>query len=197
MRGARPISNSAVRRSPNSCTSSAPKLETPTSVTHTGRRGGRLNLSDSLRPFRERPVIPIQGKSMDGHGVHMIEHAALFQSANELGIDRRHPSENAREAGVFRGDGKRRELHHLRIDVPLGIEISKSQWDLLFGSFQNLTASIIYRVLQSWRFARVGRRKPPARGETGFGILNFAASPRHRSGWGSTSWSGPGHNGAR
>ena len=36
MRGARPLSNSAVRRSPNSCTSSAPKVEMPTSLTQTG-----------------------------------------------------------------------------------------------------------------------------------------------------------------
>jgi hypothetical protein len=37
MRGTRPVSSCAVRRSPNSCTSSAPNVDTPTSVTHTGR----------------------------------------------------------------------------------------------------------------------------------------------------------------
>jgi hypothetical protein len=37
MRGARPIRSSAVRRRPKACTSSAPKVETPTSVTQIGR----------------------------------------------------------------------------------------------------------------------------------------------------------------
>ena len=36
MRGARPFSSSAVRFRPQSCTSSAPKVETPTSDTQTG-----------------------------------------------------------------------------------------------------------------------------------------------------------------
>ena len=37
MRGARPFKSSAVRPSPQACTSSAPKVETPTSLTQTGR----------------------------------------------------------------------------------------------------------------------------------------------------------------
>ena len=36
MRGARPLSNSAVRFNPQAWTSSAPNEETPTSVTQTG-----------------------------------------------------------------------------------------------------------------------------------------------------------------
>ena len=36
MRGTRPMSSSAVRFRPNSCTSSAPNVEMPTSLTHTG-----------------------------------------------------------------------------------------------------------------------------------------------------------------
>src|SRR3712207_7475137 len=59
-------SNSAVRRSPNSWTSSAPKVDTPTSETHTGRS-----------------VAAWISRSRDGHS-RSEEHTSELQSRQYL-----------------------------------------------------------------------------------------------------------------
>ena len=81
MRGTRPISSSAVRCRPNSCTSSAPKVETPTSVTHTGRCVTAWISAMRVGPLVDLPVVPVEREAVHRHRVHGVEHAVRRAAA--------------------------------------------------------------------------------------------------------------------
>ena len=87
--GARPRSRSAVRVRPQACTSSAPKEETPTSLTQTGRSVTRRISSIFCRPLVDLPEVPVERKSVHGDGVDMVEHTMVLHLLHERRIDRR------------------------------------------------------------------------------------------------------------
>ena len=47
-----------------------------------------LDVTDSIRPFVNLPVIPIQGKSVHGDDIEMIQHAEALHPRDEFRINR-------------------------------------------------------------------------------------------------------------
>src|SRR5215217_2688026 len=161
MRGALPIRSSAVRRTPQACTSADPKLETPTSVTHSG-------LSVTARI----------SSSFAGHS----SIAQRFQSSGKpctatTSISSRAPLASRRrmKEGSM-GDIPPRTRGNPAFSAAIACPARRvicanrsqfgsswgSQCDLLFGSFQIFAASItpVLVVLGSLGSLAVGLRSP-------------------------------------
>jgi hypothetical protein len=105
MRGTRPISSCAVRRRPNSCTSSAPKVDTPTSVTHTGRC-----VTASISAMRRGHSSICQwfqssGKPCTATASSPSSTPRSRRLAMKCRIDRRDAAEHLRERAVLRAHG--------------------------------------------------------------------------------------------
>ena len=103
-----------MRSSPNSCTSSAPNEDTPTSDTQTGMSTIGLDLGEPLGPLLELPVVPVEGKAVHGDRVDRVEDSLVAHAAEEERVDRRHAPEDARQCwtlGTHRGAC---ELHDAR-----------------------------------------------------------------------------------
>jgi hypothetical protein len=100
-----------VRRSPNSCTSSAPNVDTPTSVTHTGLLVAR-SISAISRPLVDVPVVPVEREAVHGHHVDEVDEAVAADEVEPPRVDRRHAPEHDRQAGRERPDAPRRAAGH-------------------------------------------------------------------------------------
>ena len=143
MRGARPISSSAVRVRPNSCTSSAPKLDAPTFRDPDRQVGDGCYLGELFRPGIDRPQIPVEREAVHRDDIErgrarpvpaMLE--MKFGSIGEMPPSTRgRPGASAAIASPA--------SRHMRAKRDQSGSSSGSQCDLLFGSFQIIAASIM------------------------------------------------------
>ena len=165
MRGELPRRSSAVRRSPHSCTSSAPKVDTPTSVTQTGRSvsawisASRCGHSWICQWFQS------SGKPCTAMASTWSSTPCSFMLRTNLAsIGEIPPRTRVSEPFSPRTASPARMA--MRANIFHSESISKSQWDLLFGSFHSFTASIT--------------PTPPASPEAGSPRGNRGAFPRPR-----------------
>src|SRR5918993_1410206 len=174
MRGARPISSSAVRVRPKACTSSAPKVETPTSDTQTGR-----SVTARMASMRSGHSLSCQWFQSSGNpctATASMRASApcdcrLTMKAGSMGemppITRVVPRASASTASAA-------NVTICANSLQPG-SISASQCDMLFGSFQNITASTMAsvpaRTLGALPVTDVGA---PAQKHFGLGVTDDA-----------------------
>ena len=202
-----PISSSAVRCRPNSCTSSAPKrrdadlgdpdrqvgdgldLVRACPATRGSASGSSRAESRAPRPRRPRRARP-----------------ARCMFCDEVGIDRRDAAEHARQRRVLgarprrpRARPSRRSVAQSGIDleVPVRHVVRLVPEHHRFDHAPLLLRRIDRRPSARGVDRRGGRRTLPPPGARRSRSRRCAASPRRRRGSGSTSWSGRPRSGAR
>jgi hypothetical protein len=113
-RGAWPVSSSAVRRSPNSCTSSAPKVEAPTSEIQTGS-GVRARISASRSGHSWIcQWFQSSGKPCTATASTTSSTPLALHVAHEARVDGGDPAQHPGQPRTLRRDGGRRQLDHAR-----------------------------------------------------------------------------------
>src|ERR1051325_2406253 len=80
-----------------------------------------LNLTDSIRPFVDRPVIPIQRETMESDHFEVIEYAEALHARNEFGIDWRNPAEDPRHVWIHFCNRICRRDRHVRKHSPFRV----------------------------------------------------------------------------
>src|SRR5438105_12594257 len=59
--------------------------------------GNGTDFIETARPFLNHPIVPIEWKTMHGHGIELVEDAEVLDTADEMRINRRNAAENARK----------------------------------------------------------------------------------------------------
>ncbi len=129
-------------RRPQSCTSSAPNVETPTSETQTGKSVTAAISSSFSGHSSSSQWFQSIGKPCTATASSCANTPWPSQQADEVGIDRGDAAQHARQAGRLGRDGLAGERAMRAKTVQPG-SFSRSQWDLLLGSFQIIAASIM------------------------------------------------------
>ncbi len=181
---------------PKSCTSSAPKVETPTSETQTGSRvtasiSASLSGHSSSSQWFQSSGKPCTATASIGSRAPCP--CMFWMNKGSIG---EMPPSTREQVRVLGRQGLAGEPRHLANAVHSG-SASKSQCDLLLGSFQIIAASIIAASPLPGRrpgnppaAAAGGRGRPPPRDGLRPRSRRCGASLRRRRGSASTSWSG-------
>ena len=117
--GARPISSSAVRFKPNTCTSSAPKVEMPTSGPRPAGLDG-LDLLQLLGPVVKLPVVPVESEAVNRDRIDLGQHALAGHVLDEQGINRRDAAQGLDQLGMVGRDCLARQNGHPGESRPSG-----------------------------------------------------------------------------
>src|SRR3954452_21713594 len=150
MRGAKPFRSSAVRPAPQACTSSAPKDDTPTSVTQTGKlvaacTSASLAGHSSIIQRFQSSGKPCTAKTSTSSSTPSL----VIRSMKETSIGEIPPSTRWTSGWLVR------MAFPAKIAISENLShwgsISGSQCDLLLGSFQIIAASIMNASCLSYK----------------------------------------------
>ena len=78
---------------------------------------------EPLRPFVDRPQVPVEREAVHGYGIDGVHRPVLDHQPHEVGIDRRHAAQHAGEPRALGGDGKARLTRHLAEHRPARVKL--------------------------------------------------------------------------
>src|SRR5438874_11856333 len=82
-----------------------------------------MDLCETLRPFVQHPVIPIERETMHGNRLKQLQHTEILHPLDKSGIDRRNAAEHARQGGIDFGHGFSSDSGHLSEAPPFWIKL--------------------------------------------------------------------------